>query len=338
MLFSIARHQKITRANRFPVASWARLSSALALSVTLVGAGNALAQSPDYPQEPVEFIVPWSPGGGSDTLMRIVSNHVEEYLGQPMPVINMPGVSGTTGLKELAQRDPDGYTVGQIHEGLLVSHHTGLTQLNWDDFAPVAAMTASPQYLVVNADSEWQNFAEFAEYAKANPGDIRFGVTLGGIPHVHAAMIEEAEGLSFRYVGFEGTGARIRALVGGHIDAAIGDVASSNEFVKNGDLRFLATGSKQRVEETPDVPTFSDLGYDSLNLNIVRGIIAPKETPPARIETLASAMESLSQDEDFIQNINNAGAKAHYEGPEAFSDYLDTTDNTIERLSGSIKK
>lgn len=339
MLFSSARLHTTTPTHAATASvSFKRLCGALALGMTLAATGNAVAQSGDYPTEPVEFIVPWSPGGGSDTLMRIVSNHVEEYLGQPMPVINMPGVSGTTGLQELAKREPDGYTVGQIHEGLLVAHHTGLTPLNWDDFEPVAALTASPQYLVVNADSEWQTFDEFVEYAKANPGEIRFGVTLGGIPHVHAAMMEEAEGLSFRYVGFEGTGERIRGLVGGHIDAAIGDIASSNEFVKNGDLRFLAVGSKQRLEETPDVPTFSELGYDSLNLQVVRGIIAPKGTPEARIETLASALQSLSQDEDFIEGINNAGGKAEYLGPDAFAEYLSTTNDTIERLSGSLAK
>lgn len=310
----------------------------LVLGTALVSSAAALAQADGYPEEPVEFIVPWSPGGGSDTLMRVVSNHAEPYLGQPMPVINMPGVSGTTGLKELTKRDPDGYTVGQIHEGLLVAHHTQLTQLNWDDFKPVAAMVASAQYWTVNADSPWQSFDDFVSYAKDNPGEIRVGVTLGGIPHVHAAMIEDAENLSFRYVGFEGTGERIRSLVGGHIDAAIGDIASSGEFVKNGDLRFLAVGSDERQEETPDVPTFQELGYDSLSLNIVRGLVAPEETPEDRIEVLADAMQELSQDEDFIQSVNNAGAQVHYEDPAAFTDYLKTTNETIERLSGKLAK
>ncbi|WP_372612439.1 Bug family tripartite tricarboxylate transporter substrate binding protein [Halomonas sp.] len=310
----------------------------LVLGTALASSAVALAQSEDYPNKPVEFIVPWSPGGGSDTLMRVVSNHVEQYLGQPMPVINMPGVSGTTGLKELAKRDPDGYTVGQIHEGLLVANHTQLTQLNWDDFTPVAALVTSTQYLTINADSPWQTFDEFVDYAKDNPGEIRVGVTLGGIPHVHAAMIEDAENLSFRYVGFEGTGERIRSLVGGHIDAAIGDIASSGEFVKNGDLRFLAVGSDERQEETPDVPTFKELGYDSLSLNIVRGLIAPKGTPEDKVAMLADAMQELSQDEQFIQSVNNAGALVHFEGPEAFADYLETTDETIERLSGKLAK
>jgi len=313
----------------------------LGLALASIGSAAtsvAIAQDDAFPDKAVEFIVPWSPGGGSDTLMRLVSAHAVENHGETMPVLNMPGVTGTTGLTKLARRDADGYTVGQVHEGLMVAHHTGLTAQNWDDFEPVAAVTQSPQYLTVNADSPYTTYQEFVDYAKANPGEIRFGVTLGGVPHVHAAMMEDAEDLSFRYVGFEGTGPRIRALVGGHIDAAIGDISSSGEFVKNGDLRFLAVGSAERQEVTPDVPTFTELGHEELKLNIVRGILAPKGTPADRIATLASDFEAMSQNEDFITAVNNAGASVVFEGPEAFGDYLETTDATIERLAGKLAR
>ncbi|MCE9680795.1 Bug family tripartite tricarboxylate transporter substrate binding protein [Halomonas alkalisoli] len=303
-----------------------------------VGGIAATAQADDYPNSAVEFIVPWGPGGGSDVLMRLVSNHIEPHLGQPMPVINMPGVSGTTGLADLADRDNDGYTVGQVHDGFMVSHHTGLTEYNWDDYEPVAAITASPQYLTVSADSPWETFADFVEYAQDNPGEIRFGVTLGGVPHIHGAMIEEAEDLSFRYVGFEGTGERIRSLVGGHIDAAMGDIASSLQFVENDDLRFLAVGHTERMTQTPDVPTFAELGYDNLNLSILRGLIAPQGTPQDRIEVLAAAVEAIAADEAFVTRINNAGAEVQFMGPNEYREHLAALDATIERLAGNLQQ
>ncbi|MEQ5856097.1 tripartite tricarboxylate transporter substrate binding protein [Halomonas sp. EF61] len=318
--------------------SCTRTALALMVSASALAAASVAVAQDAYPDKPVEFIVPWSPGGGSDTLMRLVANHAESQLGQPIPVINMPGVSGTTGLKELSRRDADGYTIGQVHEGLMVAHHTGLTQLNYDDFEPVAGVTQSPQYLTVPAGAPYTTFEEFVEYAKANPGEVRFGVTLGGVPHIHAAMMEEAEDLQFRYVGFEGTGSRIRALVGGHIDAAIGDISSSGEFVKNGDLRFLAVGSEERQPEAPDVPTFTELGHPELKLNIIRGILAPKGTPEERIDTLAEAFEAMSQDEAFAQSVHNAGASVVFEGPEAFAEYLETSNATIERLSGKLAR
>lgn len=308
------------------------------LTVVLVAAVMSAGSAQDYPERPVQFIVPWSPGGGSDVLMRLVSNHVQPYLGAELPIINMPGVSGTVGLLEASQRRPNGYTVAQVHEGLLVAHHTGITPLNWDDFDPVASMTSSPQFLVVNASSPWQTFEEFVEHAKANPGEIRMGVTLGGIPHVHAAMIEEAAEIEFRYVGHEGTGERIRAVVGNNIDAAIGDIASALEFVRNGDLRFLATGSTERLPQTPEVPTLQELGYD-LELSVNRGIVAPKGTPEERIAVLEEAFRNLAEDEEFIASINRAGgAEVVFRDSDAFGEYLARLDAAIERLADKLKR
>ena len=298
-------------------------------------ATNPVTAQEDYPSKPVEFIVPWSPGGGSDTLMRIVANNVEPHLGQPMAVINMPGVGGTVGLQEAAQRDADGYTIAQIHEGLLVANETGLTDLNWDDFDPVALMTASPQFVVVNADRPYETFDEFIDYARENPGEIRFGVTLGGVPHLHAAMIEEAFDVEFSYVGYEGTGERIRALVGGNLDAAIGDIASAQQFVENGDLRFLAHGYDERLEQAPDVPTLQELGAD-LDLKITRGIVMPKGSPDEARQTMEDALRELSADPKFVEQVNNAGAEVQFRGQEEYSQYLTDLDATIERLASRL--
>ena len=309
-------------------------ASVLGLAALALAAGPAAAQE-DYPNKPVEFIVPWSPGGGSDTLMRIVSNNIEPHLGQPMPVINMPGVGGTVGLDEAANRAPDGYTVAQIHEGLPVANQTGLTELNWDNFDPVALMTSSPQFVVVNADRPYETFEEFIEYARENPGEIRMGVTLGGVPHLHAAMIEDAFDVEFSYVGYEGTGERIRALVGGNLDAAIGDIASAGQFVENGDLRFLAHGYPERLEQAPDVPTLSELGAD-LELMITRGIVMPKGSPQKARDTLEQALRELSQDEKFVQQVRNAGAEVQFRGQAEYTDYLTKLNATIDRLADRV--
>ncbi|MGF1526280.1 MAG: Bug family tripartite tricarboxylate transporter substrate binding protein [Candidatus Competibacterales bacterium] len=304
--------------------------------VALVSGGGTVGLAQDYPERPVEFIVPWSPGGGSDTLMRIVAEHLEDPLRASVPVINMPGVSGTLGLKEASRRPGNGYTIAQIHDGLLVSHHTGLTDLNWDTFVPVASITASPQFLVVHKDTPYQTLEELVAYAKENPGEIRVGVTLAGVPHLHAAMIEEATGIQFSYVGFEGTGERIRNLVGQHIDAAIGDVASSGAFVESGELRFLAVGSPERLPQAPDVPTLKELGYD-LELTILRGVVVPEGTPEASIATLADALEQVAGDPDAVAALEAAGAAVAYRRGDVYSAYLTQLDETIARLIGRLE-
>jgi len=112
--------------------------SGLAALFTAASLIAAPATADTYPERAVEFIVPWSPGGGSDTLMRLVANNVQPFLGVEMPVINMPGVGGTVGLREASRRAADGYTISQVHEGLLVATETGITDLAWDDFDPIA--------------------------------------------------------------------------------------------------------------------------------------------------------------------------------------------------------
>jgi tripartite-type tricarboxylate transporter receptor subunit TctC len=290
----------------------------------------AVAQ--DYPTRPVEFIVPWSPGGGSDVLMRIIANNITPYFGAEMPVINMGGVGGTVGLLEASRRDADGYTISQVHEGLLTATATGMTDLAWDDFEPIALMTASPQLLVAAAGLPFDTFEGLVEHAQANPGTLTIGVTLGGVPHLHAAMIAEAFDIDWKYVGYEGTGERVRALVGRNLDLAIGDISSSLQFSQNGDLVFLAAGSTERMPQTPDVPTLIELGAD-LDLSITRGIVMPKGAPEDAQIKLETALEELSKDPVYIEQTNNAGADVSFRGREGYASYLTNLSAAVERLA-----
>lgn len=308
---------------------------------SMAGAGLAVAMTlqpvlaQDYPTRPVEFIVPWAPGGGSDILMRIIANNIAPYLGTEMPVINIGGVGGTVGLAEAAQRPADGYTISQVHEGLLTATAVGMTDLAWDDFDAIALMTASPQYLVAGTGQPFDDFEGMVAYAQANPNALTVGVTLGGVPHLHAAMIAEAFDFEWRYVGYEGTGERIRAVVGGNLDVAIGDISSSLQFAENGDLVFLASGTEERVAQTPDVPTFGEFGTD-LDLLITRGIVVPKGVPDDVQATLEAAFAELAQDETFIAQINNSGADVLFRGRDGYTAYLENLSTTVARLSEVI--
>jgi len=308
--------------------SIAALFAAATIAATPAGAET-------YPDRAVEFIVPWSPGGGSDTLMRLVANNIAPFLGVDTPIINMPGVGGTVGLREASRRAADGYTISLVHEGLLVASETGITDLKWSDFDPVALMTASPQYLVASINKNYSTFEEFVTYAQANPGTITMGVTLGGVPHLHAAMIEQAFGLEFKYVGYEGTGERIRALIGNNLDVAIGDISSSKQFADNGDLTFLAVGSSGRRAATPDVPTFKELGKD-LELNVTRGIVMPKGSPQEARDGMEAALEALSKDPTYIEQTKGAGADVLFRGQDAYSAYLGSLDATVKSLSSVL--
>jgi tripartite-type tricarboxylate transporter receptor subunit TctC len=148
-------------------------------------------------------------------------------------------------------------------------------------------------------------------------------------------MIAEAFDLDWRYVGYEGTGERVRALVGGNLDLAIGDISSSLQFVENGDLVFLATGSPVRMPQTPDVPTLMELGAD-LDLSITRGIVMPKGAPDDVQAAMETALENLSKDPAFIEQINNAGAEVAFRGQDGYTTYLSTLATSVNRLAEVI--
>lgn len=285
--------------------------------------------SESYPEKPIEFIVPWGPGGGSDLLMRLVSKHLETELEQAVPIINMPGASGTVGLREASRRNSDGYTISQIHEGLLIAHHSGVTELNWDDFDVVSMMTSDNSVIVVNADTGWETFDAMLEDVKSNPGEYRMGVTLGGIPHLWAVQFEESTDTQFGYVGYEGTGERLRALAGGHITVAIEDYYSARAFVENGDLNVLAAATSERIEELPDTPTLKELGHD-LEFLVTRGIVVPKDTPEPIIATLESALENVAKSDEFKTDIQNVGGTVRYLDREDYTDYLERNNEFIE--------
>lgn len=301
-------------------------TSVLAAAFSIPAFANA---ADPYPEKPIEFIVPWGPGGGSDLLMRIVSKYLEEELGQAVPVINMPGASGTVGLREASRRNNDGYTISQIHEGLLIAHYSGVTDLNWDDFDIVSMMTSDNSVIVVNADTGWETLDDMLEDVTASPGEYRMGVTLGGIPHLWAVQFEESTGTQFGYVGYEGTGERLRALAGGHITVAIEDYFSARAFVENGDLNVLAAATSERIAELPDTPTLKELGHD-LEFLVTRGIVVPKDTPEEVIVTLESALENVAQSEGFKTDIENVGGTVRYMNREDYTAYLERNDEFIE--------
>lgn len=313
-----------------------RVLSSFVVAVLVVVAFSGIVGAQEYPNKPIEFTVPWGPGGGSDTLMRLVANTLEEYIGVAVPVINKPGGSGTLGLREFKDAKPDGYSISQIHEGLLAAYHVGITDINYDDFLPVAAMTSSPQYLAIRKDAPYSNLEEFVEFAVNNPGEVKMGVTLQGIPHVWAAILENGIDTSFRYVSYEGTGERVQALAGGFIDAAMIDYASGSQFVENGDFDFIAFASEERSETMPDVPTMREKGYDMI-WTVQRGVVLPKGTPAEIVEVLESALEQTANDSEYVAAVERTGSEVIYRGQEQYLEYLEKLNNDIAAVAEDIK-
>jgi len=313
-----------------------KISIMLVLVICLVIGFSGSTFADNYPTHPIEFIVPWSPGGGSDTLMRIVAKYLGEYLGVAVPVINKPGVAGTLGLIEAVDKPNDGYTIAQIHEGLPTAYHLGITEINYDDFLPVASMTSSPQYLAVGQDFPADTMEEFVEYAKEHPNEVLFGCTMRGIIEIWGAMFEDLAGIQLKYVSYEGTGDRVKGLAGGFVDSIIVDYPSANQFVKAGKFRFLASATKERLEWTPDIPTMIERGLD-MEWSIRRGIVVPKDTPLDRVKILEEGLRKVAQDKNFIKDIETAGGDVEFVSFEDYGAYLKKLDADIARAAKKVE-
>ncbi|MFD1037300.1 Bug family tripartite tricarboxylate transporter substrate binding protein [Virgibacillus byunsanensis] len=299
----------------------------------LAACGNEEESAENYPNREIEMVIPWDPGGGSDIEGRVVVDHAEEALGESMVVVNIPGVGGTIGAEELLEKEANGYHLGQIHEGHLVAHHTGVTDVNYDDFVPIASMSSSDQILTVSSELGIDSFEEFVEYGKEN--QINFGGTVSGIPRVWVEQIGRTLDINYNLVGYEGLGEAIQALAGGHVDAVIADYPSAVEFVEAGHMKFLAIGTEERSDTLPDVPTFVEAGYD-ITMGINRGYVAPAGTDMQIIEHLSEKLGEVATSDAFIEEITALGASVNFMDHDKYATYLEEQNAIIEDTISEI--
>ncbi|HSI67948.1 MAG TPA: tripartite tricarboxylate transporter substrate binding protein [Planococcus sp. (in: firmicutes)] len=321
------------RTNKMKQTITLSILSLSALGLAACGGGDESAE--DFPTREIELTIPWAPGGGSDIEGRLVAEHTQNHIDTSFVVVNLPGVGGTVGLEELEEKEANGYNIGQVHEGLLVAHHTDITPINYDDFEPIAAMSSSDQILAVSNDLGVETLEEFVEYGQSQ--EVRFGGTIAGIPRIWVELLGRELDIEYNLVGYEGLTEAIQALAGGHIDAAIVDYASANDFVEAGHMKFIAIGTPERSESLPDVPTFNEEGYD-LIMSLVRGYVAPAGTDPEIIDILGQAFEDASNDQEFIDSIRNIGSEVNFMGPEDYRAHLEEQDAIISEISAEINE
>ena len=262
------------------------------LCLQLACTGNDLDDG-SYPRKPIKVIVPFDAGGGSDTFTRIIQEEVgkQHLLTQPMVVVNVPGAGGSIGSRRVKNARPDGYTILQLHEGLLTSKYSGNTNYGPEAFAPIAATGSMPHIIAVLQESEHHNLNDLLETASRSPDSLVFAVGLGAPSHFAALMLQEARpGAVFRYSQSGGGAKRFASLLGGHTDVTTFSIAEYVEF-KSGGIRALAILTPERHLDAPEIPTAIEQGIDVVSTNM-HFWWAPKGTDPAKITVLANSLKS----------------------------------------------
>lgn len=292
------------------------------LGATLMAPAVARAEAA-WPDRPVTLIVPYPPGGSTDTVGRPLALEWGKVLGQPVVVENRGGAGGSIGADMVARARPDGYTVLLFPTAIFtISPH--MMRLPYDvdrDFTPIARVAASDAFVVMSPTVPAKNMQEFLAYARAHPGEVRFGSAGNGtITQMQCEMFGDAAGLRLEHVPYRGSGPSLTDLLAGRVQIICDPVALP--AVRDGRLIALATYGEQRSPEFPNVPTLMELGLAERGAMSWFGIAAPAGTPPAIVQRIATTLEQALKPEAVTRALAVGGLRPAYETGEAFANRL----------------
>jgi tripartite-type tricarboxylate transporter receptor subunit TctC len=264
----------------------------------ILSAGAALAE---YPEKPIEVIVGYSAGGGTDVMARTAAPFIEKYLGEGASIVvkNMPGASGQIGVTEAATSDPDGYTLGTFNlPGMMARTIDREADYDRDSFTYLANVVNDPNVIVTSKGSGLDTLDKLIAEAKENPLAVTVGMSsLGGDDHFALIKLQQATDTEFTIVPFKGSAPARTALLGGHVAMGILNISEVAEFQDQ--LNVLGVATKERSPFAPDLPTFQEQGLDLVN-GSMRGFIAPAGLPEDVQAKLLNAFEQLSGDQEFL--------------------------------------
>ena len=309
------------------------MSRTLALLAALASAG-ALSASAAYPERPVKLVVPWAAGGDTDVVYRAFQPHLQKHLGNTVVIANVGGASGTKGAKETKDSAADGYTIVAIHDSIHSTHYTGVSDVAWTDFQPICLVASTPSILTAAPKTPWKDAKAMLADAKARPGQVTVGASLGSTSHFFPALVEKAAGVKFKYVSYEGTAPRMNALLGSHIDMAESNLTQKGK-AEAGQMRFLAIATEKRNPDAPNVPTLKELGVDVV-YSVNRGLMAPKATPADVMAKLQSACAAAAKEPAFAAAMTSQGTLVNFLGPKEYTGFLKDNDKLNHDLAKDL--
>ncbi len=298
-----------------------RAAGALALAVF-----SSPAWAQEFPSKSLKLVVPYAPGGGADSVARIVAKKVSENIGQPIVIENKGGAGSIVGTDLVAKAEPDGYTLLLGQSGPISINPAVYKTLPYDpvkDFAPVTMTTAYPYILVVNSDSPAKTVQEFVALAKSKPGGLNYGSTgVGAANHLVAELFASKAGLKMTHVPYRGTALAVGDLVSGQLNVVFGDPISVLPHMRSGKLRALAVTSLERSPVAPEVPTVAESGYAGFEALAWHGILAPAKTPPAVIKKLNAEIVKALADPATKELLEKQAMQTVGNTPEAFAAFI----------------
>ncbi|HET7730847.1 MAG TPA: tripartite tricarboxylate transporter substrate binding protein [Usitatibacter sp.] len=307
------------------------------LVATLAFALLALPAFAQYPTRAVTIVVPFPPGGGTDTGARLLAARLAQRWGQPVLVENKPGAAGMVGVEYVSKQKPDGYTLLMGNFGTQSVNPTLYAKklaYNPDtSFVAVSLVADLPLVLVVNPSVPAREARELIALAKASPGKVTYSSSgAGGSMHLAGALFESASGTQMLHVPYKGGGPAIADLIGGHVNASFATILETSGHLKAGRLRALAVTGRARSPTLPDVPTLADTVLPGFNSSSWIGLLAPAGTPAALVQKIAADTSEALQDAELRQKLVEQGAVPAGSTPAEFQALIDDDRRRYARI------
>lgn len=314
---------------------WARCLG-FAVAVTGMTAAGVTSAFADWPEKPVRWVVGFAPGGGADTMARMIAADLQKKWGEPVIIDNKPGAAGTIAANIVAKSPPDGYTIN-----LATLNHSvtpSQRELSFDpikDFAPVIKIGMHPGVLVVNPSLPVNSVEELIAYAKANPGKLNYGSTGSDAPFLSMEMFKKEAGIDIRGVNYQSSAPVVVALLGNEVQTAFAGVESNAELMLSGKIKPLAITAAAPVGRLPDVPTLAQAAHlPEFNEGTWYGVLAPANTPKPVIDKMNKDITEILKDRELHDSLVHNGFIFQNGTPEEFGQFLK---QDIEKWSTLLK-
>ena len=296
-------------------------SSIAAIAFLWAAAVSGVLHAQDYPNRPVQLVVPFSAGGAVDAVGRLMAQKLSDRLGKPVVVENRPGASGNIGAQGVARAPADGYTLLMAAvTNYAINAPLQSAQLTYNfekDLAPVAIVGNVPLMLVVNPSVPAMNLQQLIQLARSKPGQLTFASSgNGSTEHLAGELFKKLAGVDMLHVPYKGGAPAVADVMGGQVTAMVATTPNVLPNVKANRLRALVTAMPSRNAQLPDVPTAAEAGLPGFEVASVYGVLAPAGTPQPVIAKLASELQAILQMPDTLERLQQLGIEASYAAPD----------------------
>ncbi|MCK9511319.1 MAG: tripartite tricarboxylate transporter substrate binding protein [Pigmentiphaga sp.] len=297
-----------------------------ALGLSMAFAAGPLAQAADFPERPVTIVVPYAPGGPTDTAGRILAQGLQEETGATFIVENAPGAGATVGAGRVSRAAPDGYTIlwgGKSTHAIAPHLRPDLQYDAFKSFEPIALVGSQPYIVTVRTDAPYQSVRDLVEKAKASPGELNYSSPgIGSAPHLATELVLVETGSDVRHIPYKGGSPAMMAVLSGEVDFYLDTPTLPKAQAEGGKARLLAVTSEERLADLPDVPTMKESGYDELTMKTWFGLFAPAGTPDEIVNWLNEKVNTVMAKPNVAKQLTAAGFDVEPMSVEQYTDFI----------------